>query len=524
MLLKSLYNNILNRFNYFLKITLFLNLVSLGVFASYGYSHGKAPVKFKDVKGWQKLGPTFLGGLDADGNLMAVYDLTFPSLLDRVRLGVLDLRKNNLDNVTRRLRDVKNYGNLSRVDEKKVNESLATLEKFMTGPAQKNLLETGTVLPAGWWKSIPWKHSVMGLSNEAPKRFFLSDLNVPVIATDFKLFQSQLKKIGEGDLLNQIEFVKSNIGYQIYFTPQNTLAMMDSDVISEPRKIVDLHCPNCGIITSVGYDALRVTLKSMMSLIPVPIVAGLATAGINEYFSFKRELMQAHIVMALELIREAEKNENADSPFRSLTDQQRKDVTHYLLLAQSSLESSVNWIITTPEADWIKQGSKDLAQAHDSENYLSQRGTKLELLNPRFAFGMAPNGHNKIYSLAAFRYWNLLSPFVAIDYSHPYRNFYERIAIETGYILINFLSPFSPYPGVGSAVAEVYKVLLEDRMHDVQRWESRLTAHLSVRASLGETWKDELDILAVQTINPFEISPEQGLELANERRKAYNLP
>src|SRR4051812_11995070 len=83
-----------------IRLTLLLNVISLSLFSSTGYSTGKARVKFEDIKEWKHLSAVFAGGLDAKGKLLAIYDLTFPTLMDRMEIGFLDVSKDNYDNLT----------------------------------------------------------------------------------------------------------------------------------------------------------------------------------------------------------------------------------------------------------------------------------------------------------------------------------------------------------------------------------------------------------------------------------------
>jgi hypothetical protein len=503
-------------------LVLGLSLSSASQASSVNADRQKSSIKPGDIKSWTYFDPLWAGGLDANGKLLAIYDLSYPTFKDRIELGLFDPSIENYDRVLNALSS--NDSQDIAVSHKRESDLVKAIEWMKNYKRDLNLVARGAqnVLPSQWWQTIPWKSDRFASLTDAPEHFYLSDIDFTKLVKNQKQFNQRLKKMGGSDFLQQFEYKKElNGAYRIFWNPPGDVAGSTA-AVTPPQKMVDFTCYKCGLWDAITWDGMSMLINAIVSEIPLPVVSGLLAVGFREFFQFHRELMIAHQSMALEMIRTAEEGTARVSPFAGLSTDNREFAAGYLMLAKSTLMSSFEWIFLNPRTQWAKQEQNAIKRAADATTYLEGKGEVLTPLNARFAMGVDANQGRNLYMTGADRFVNIFPPFSAIDYVHPQLVRDLRIGVELGHILVTFISPYIPITGVGSALTLMYEDIIEKAMEDIQHWEARLSAHLQGRKSAGEEWTLELNRLYLQTINPFEVPPANAADLISKRKAAIN--
>lgn len=449
-------------------------------------------------------------------------------------MGALDFVLANYDTVLGLLRQARGQMvsisvNHEKTEEyKKATEAIQAMEEIKKDSEKNKLMQAGSVLPANWWKEIPWKQSLKIRSDAAaPTHFFLSDVNYRAVVKDWARFDQLMQKLGP-DLLDRMEFVQnSHGGYDFYWSPQRSnLVISDIPVPSQPLKVADLRSPHCGIQESMLQSVFADLLSQVIGQVTLPVIAGFIQMAGGQWMDFQAELRRVHQAMALEMLQIAEEDTSSSSPFSALSTPEREAIASYLMYSQSSKLTAWFWYFKNPVKAWAKQKQAESSQAGNSESYLLNHGQSIHRFNSRFGVGTDSQSVKRLYLLAAPRYWNIFSPVVAIDYNQPNRIRNERVLIEAGHSLVQFLEGFVTIPFVGRIASSAYGYLIKGPMHADQYWEARLSAQLLLETPPNGTqsnWDYELDLIRQQMINPFEETRENQIHLIQGRREALGI-
>ncbi len=534
MILFTFPHKIWNQILFILMIFGILSLDPSGALRSEARAEADNCVQWEEIRGWRNLGPRWAGGLDQSGRLIALYDLSYPTIQDRIPLGALDFVLANYDTVLGLLRQARGQmvsisGDNEKTEEyKKATEAIQAMEEIKKDSEKNKLMQAGSILPANWWKEIPWKQSLKIRSDAAaPTHFFLSDVNYRAVVKDWARFDQLMQKLG-ADFLDRMEFVlNSHGGYDFYWSPQRSNRVIsDLPAPSQPLKIADLRSPHCGIQEGMLQSTFASLLGQVIGQISLPVVAGFIQMAGGQWMDFQAELRRAHQAMALEMLESVEEDTSSSSPFSTLSAPEREAFGSYLMYSQSSKLTAWLWYFKSPVTTWAKQKEAANSQAGNSESYLLNHDQSINRLNLRFGVGTDSQSVKRLYLLAAPRYWNIFSPVVAIDYGHPNRIRNERALVEAGHSLVKFLEAFVTIPFVGRIASSAYDYLIEGPMHAGQYWEARLSAHLLLETPPNGTqsnWDYELDLIRQQMINPFEETRENQIRLIQGRREAFGI-
>jgi hypothetical protein len=489
-----------------------------------------SPVQWEEIKGWRNLGPNWVGGLNEQGELLAIYDLAFPTGAGSFLLGTLDSTSAGYGKVITLLKAAKKEASSGNKIESlndaqnmgEVNEAIQSLEKLEAhAKALEDSAPVGAYIATAetqWWKSVPWKSDSVRNSKVPPTDFSFSDIRV-----NEWIKKTHLQSLGSAtsfaakSAIRNLQFHRNPNGlYELYWVTGPGAA---ADTLSRPVKIADLRCVRCGFDEQLTQSGIREGITKVLNQVPVPYLSGLAKSAVDEYFMFQDRLLFHHQQMVLEVIQE--------SP-DLFTDQERERAVSSIYYARSSATDAKKWVDHRPIDEFNHDEADASKRAVDAAKYLNEHKMPVILMSPRFGVvgneGDLASGNLKLFSLSAPRYFNILATFLSFDAEHPFRIRNERIAIETAHILVQFLNIFSPIPIVGPAVAKAFDWLLESRMHTLQEWEARLLAQLSLRNTRSENWDQPIDLIGQQAINPMEASRATREALVLSRKSAFAIP
>lgn len=496
------------------------------------------PVRWEDIKSWQRLGPSWAAGRDAGGRLLGIYDLSYPDLTDRVKLGKLPKRA-DLQPALQALRAEEESG---RPEAGAIRAAREALEKLLGGGVKlAGDMTLHALWPQGWHKSIPWRDQMMAQSAQAPQVFAFSDIDWGLWSQSFKDgqgFGKALETIDRagrkavlelglelpdepGAFLRCFEWVSTDDAYEMIFRAPS------KPKLSRPALLADVRNPQNTLWNEVGIDVYQSAISFMLGQIPIPVVASLLQTTLGSFFSFRDNVRRAHSEMVLENLQAAQEA-TPDSRFgrewaSQLSVEERVRMVDAILYGQTSLGSVFYWIWEKPQKNWAKDIQKGEAATQKSLTWLAAHGEDLSALNPRFGIGTDRDSRQRLYLLARPRLLQTVHPNVAIDYATPRRIEAERIAMEAGTITLDFVTGLIPIPLVGTVIGWGWYFAIEKPVRLSQRWDARLQSHLEWRASQGETWTLELQTLQRQRSNPLELPWDLVPRLIRGRAEAMGL-
>lgn len=493
------------------------------------------PVKIEEVVSWRAMGSQWAAGSNSAGEVIAIYDLSYPYHSFQKFLGELDPTGSGyqqlIDLVTQARNawlsrsalhsDALSAEEIDRLHQ--VDEALLELQDLKAKMDDPKVAGQEIQSSAFWWKSVPWKSGDHGKGLQAPEHFFLSDINYKDLVVDYEEFEALLKQLDQV-ALEQFEFVKSSTGkYQIHWTSGKISKKSESSIataLSAPFKIADLRCTHCATHDGMS-PSMRGAVVQLLALIPVPYISSMIGIALSELFLFQEELLYNHQEMLLEWVRSQE--EIGSLSTHGVTESQRQLILQSVLHSRMSAQDAEGRSASDYLKEWTMQENGALQQAGMALQHLTQSGKNVTLLNPRFGIEKGENSKIKIYSLSASIYYNLFSTPVAYDSTSPTWIRNQRLAIEIGHILSQFSGIFIPNRTLAYVLASAFEWLLEVPMHRLQHWEARLTAHLLGLNAAGENWDLAISALLSQAINPLELSATERALVVEGRRKAFNV-
>lgn len=475
-------------------------------------------VKWEDIRGWVNLGIRFGGALNSSGEVIAVYDFSYPTFINRIKLGAWIPGKFDLEPVKEQLK-------LALEDPETENRDLG--EKAL---AHVNRLissgDSGT-FSENWWKSLPWKSKKIANQSKPPQAFSLGDLDFEGAAKDRRKFRNLISQIEEvidraemgsfsaRGLLDQIKFEKEPTGesYEIAWYPKSTH-------VTRPFKVADLMNERAILHRSMAWAVTGTLLAAMMSLIPVEGLNAFLATAVDRFTHYHSLLQGSHEDMLLELLNVTDDGSSQYSPFLDLSEEQRKTATYSALMGGGALADGFQWIWKDPEEAWEKRKQKNDKLYSSSSAWLKKNGVEEKDLNARY--GVGTKGEKKwLHLLARRTARGKFGPYVSVDYQSPNRNFAERLSMEILSVAVIMGSYFIQG---GVLIKAAYTTLVEQKFNITRRWEARLIAYLEERQVWGqEDWIHELGILEHQRLNPFEMKRKDVLELIAQRKGLLGL-
>lgn len=455
-----------------------------------------SPVHFDDVKSWRALGHRWAAGYADDGTLLAIYDLSFADIHQRVPLGAIGTKRFTFgDILSAILRGRKETGRDGTI----VGQVIDLLKK-QSGSASD-------ALPENWWKSVPWKNSKLGRS--LPARFTLADIDFARLAGEE--FEERIRAaenasddedpvLGEG-FLASFEFdLLPGGGYALIWSPKDAAP-------PRPRKVADLRDLGESFRRAMTVALLEKGLSMAVDQIPLPPVAAMVSTAVDRFFYFRKQMIRARQDMILEMLADAPRG----SPFSALSAEERKRIAEYQMLGFSTVKNSWRWLFTTPEKAWRESLEDEAEAAQASLAWLGSQNRPVEVLNARFA----RSAGDSVLLLALHA---RSGPYAGINYRDPDEIKYRRRGTELLSTAVCYGLYFVPFGGF--LLAWAYDWIVSDPEEMRRRWEWRLIAHLEER---GESWDQELDALYGQTENPFELSRAASERLIAARKRALGI-
>ena len=468
------------------------------------------PVQWSQIKGWKNLGHRFVGALDEKGNVLAIYDLSYPDLMSRLPFTLIGGRKVSKSEIIKVIWSAKFNPEL---DPKLAEDAIDELEKAQPGP-----IDNGS-LPQEWWKQLPWKNPRM-LGNQEPEVFRLSDLNLRygMKSKDQSAFDQAVKDLetafaeSEGTqaaqgLMDRFEFRRLEAGsYEVSYLSHET-----QRGVSKPRKIADLVSTKHEFLVAFKLEVAKQSFGKAVSFIPGNILAALVGTAVERFFHFHELVLRSHqnmLVEALQTIQEGKSN--------ALQPGEMNRAIEAISFAQSSVLSGWKWLWKKPTEEWAKEASKQLEFSDKNQIWLNKNQWKQSSLNPRFSFGLDSSGQlHRLFVLSSGKPNSKSGPATAIDFNNINQIKNRRLGLEVMSTAVEFGHRFIPI--AGGLIKRAYEQFVEDPANRARIWEARLTWNLEERTQ--EDHATNLGVLDQQRVNPLFQNRAQMEALIQARRK-----
>lgn len=458
-----------------------------------------------EISSWRDLGGRWVAALDRKGAALAIYDVSFPTALGPVSLARVGGSKFTLE---RLLELLQAYDAPTKAQAK-----LAGLE-------EKQL--SGALLRDGWWREVPWKteSALLASQDEAPKAFRLSDIDFARLIKRPKLFLQSLEYLRSkfGIELASFRYERQDDGsYQLLWRDGQMSLFAGIDA----AKIADIKSPASGLVDALASKFAAQVASFAAGQIPVPVVSALVGTALERLLLFRSELIILHQQQAREMLVQARENPTKGGlAFSSLSEEEQLRAGQSIVMAESGLFSSWQWLFKNSRKAWLESTKQELKAASLSREWLARNGTEVELQNDRYAAARAAFPGSEIGSLYLLAFQGPgLSPKIAFNSTDPGKIFFERLLIETASTLVSFATRFIPLPFVGGVVSGAFDTVVRDPMVEAKKWDSRLIAHIEQ----GAAWHEALPVLDRQRVNPLELPRKQLTSLIEHRKKRLGL-
>lgn len=489
-------------------------------------------VKFSDVKSWRPAGEEYAAGYDADGKLLAIYDLTYQntrsiefigrSILGTVGFGDLNLReliRIIMKAVKQKEMDTEldGSGPMTRSQLNKVNK---VLEKM-----QDRYGDLKSPLAGEWWKDLPIKRDNSGKLLANTNIFFrLSDIDLEegmsqTQKLDFrrhlKSLQDNISKffnIDSSTLFDELAFKHNTNGtFNLVLNPTASLAPSE-----QPDKVVDF----IRYQSSFGYAFLYLSIKSALSevagAIAHPAAAAAVKYAVHRWFELYEQELSFHRFKAFEHINAAERME--PSPFAFLSDTERVKAGVYVLSHESSLFHVL--FQARNEAYYYKSVKTELDNVRANTLWTNKKHINLNPITSLFYYGDNPTTNVTDYMLsmgARPRFFQ--QAFIALNYNKPLSIRVKRNVVKG---INDVLAAISlPYPDADKLMSVLYDVFIMDDVRDELRWEARLVSAL--HRTEGRDYTKEIELLYGQRVNPFEFNLDEEKVFIQRSKKYLGL-
>jgi hypothetical protein len=482
------------------------------------FGFGPKPSQWSDVKSWKSVGDRFAAAYNANGKLIAVYDLSYPTLISPIVLGKIS--KTASDSTT----FINTFNSaLSEIDS--TNLSTDIKKQIAALGNNPNLVAHAGFLSATWWTKLPWTAH----PSSEPASFRLTDFD----ATQLKLPASvvsglrnllqkvldddgSLSNVSDQDILNSFQFVRaSDGGFEFQWNDPRSSAITFA---SHPRKLLDFVNTHEGLYDQIAEEAIVEGLVEAVSSVPIPVVEALVATAISRLGRYYNMTEIAHLEMLHEVAIETSEGSIEDAVLQALAPNDQTSFINSFEWTRVTLMDAWKWIFTSPAAAWTADENAAVKCAEINSGWLTADGQIVSQLNTRFAFGTASDSSKSLYLQSDTCAKGSKGPTVSIDYQNPGAIAEARLKKEWVGIGLEFGSHFVPYAGF--LVNTAYGYLVQNTVDTAEYWEARLTQHLERR---NEDWTNELTILQGQRINPLEIDRQAMEQLVKDRKQQLGL-
>ena len=479
------------------------------------FGWGDQPSKWSDVKSWQPVGNRFATAYGDDGQLLALYDLSYPSLWKKVSLGVIGSPMIGPSTLI----DTWNQGLATATDvPPAIMDAINAL-----GSIPKDVMSQD-LFPKDWWKSVPWVNGTHFV-DIAPQSFRLTDMNLSqlnlgggLVSTLRQLYSNitdVTDNLSDQDVLGAFRFVQARDGgYEIQWDYPTRACSLDFSV-SKPRKLLDFKNTRGGLYENLRFQLLEVALSQGADYIPIPVVQAVVATAISRLAHYYQMTVVEHLEMLHQLFLDG-----SDPVLNNMSDDDHGSFIEAFELTRTTPDSGWEWIFSSTDSVWNKGLTSDANTAEASRSWLRAHGNALWEFNPQFMLATDAQNQRFLYLASQQAPKNNSGPIVSIDYQNEAKVIDERIFMQLVDVGVEFASHF--VPTAGSLVGMAYNYLVENRIDATQYWEARLVQHLEQRPDASQ-WQSELAVLEAQRINPFEINRTEMNQLIADRRKLIGL-
>jgi len=499
-------------------------------------------VKFK------ALGHRWAASMDAQGKILAIYDLSFANIRARLHLGHASDREANAKLVAQMLKDSAEGSESG--DLKILEKALKKLE----GKGETN----NSVFAAGWHKLVSWNDKSSQNTSNAPESFNLNDINLSALVDEKDMNELEQKideavysvdkvKFSFKEFLKQFVYEKQPDGsYEMYFVPNSTEVGLGA--ITKAKKVADLVSIKAPYYQTLKWNIVKSGVSKLVGMIKVPVVSTILDLAVKKYFDLTDQMIVAHNLMVIEMIDAAKSNEQFAS-FKQLSSTDLDLTTKSVIYNLSGMFGIVKYMFKSPMSSYDKMMKDQKRIEIASSAWFKSNNISLTELSSRFAIGVDSQSNKNLFLNARECRLKLIGgmvssneyvdsvdseadkaayncakrgPTVSINYQKPEAERTRRIAVESIGMIVNFASQF--IPTFGSVVDKAYDYFLVKPIMLTKEWESRLMAHLEDRMmNSDENRSMELDTLFGQRLNPRELNRVDTEKLIKQRQAEMGI-
>jgi hypothetical protein len=513
-------------------------------FAAPGEVQARA-TRWSDIHTWERVGYRWLLAKDTEGQPLALYDLSYPEINQSIPIGRVGQNANGAE--------VQEALALLAQEEGASAQQVETLQSELNKANQGSRV----VLEDGWHTRVPWRQNsrVAQAKNrdQEPEAFRFSEIAFEQwvhFSKRKKTFES-LEKVEqladrlyrglddeerpsyhfetlpealEKGLLDWVEFrrtpSKGEPEYEIWWvSPHQDSALGGS--LTRPAKLVDFWSQKEGLVIVLLMEAMRFAGNQLVGQIPVPALSNLFALAMGRILRFSNEIRTVRQSMLLEMIDHAQDvadglTHDPETPFLKWTDEQRFWAMSYIYYARSSWTSALEWIFKTPGQYWAKDRQEALNRAEAIKQNYQQKAQSLEALGLRYAFD--PEAQQLL--LSAREPHRDGTAYVGVDLMRPRRIYIQRSLLLASSIVSEYALSFIPW--IGGLLHSLYGQFIDRPLRISGVWEARMEAYLEHRSD-AERWKNALQILSYQRVNPMELSRAGQEQLIRRRLEALGV-
>jgi hypothetical protein len=451
---------------------------------------------------FQFAGQRWVVDVDKDSHVTAVYDLSYPSFLTQISLGIISPDAFDYEKVKKKIETIAGSMNV---------QSVATFPKSKMK-----------------WNSIPWKKKKRDLiaAQGILTSFKLNDIDLDEAVTDRSKFRQHISEANERyrnleigknseSVLDAFEFRKNTNGdFEIFWmpSPQNSYDL--------GRKIADLVSVKAGYYEMLELSALRTALGAATGLIPIPLVSALVGTAVDRFFYYYFQLYQSHQEMFLEMLATAEQDSHLSAFKRILNQEDRTQAASYIVLSNfTAFDFFKNIFFPKSAAErWRDKLSDYREYSNLSNEWLSGHQVEFKELGSRFAQGFENSKERYLYLSSRSAPRKIAGPYIGYDHFNPDTIVLRRFGEALLSLEVSFVANSMSF--VGTGLQQIYKWTVESEIENSKFAESRLLATLEERqVELGEDWSTVLSTLPAQQANPMELSWDEQLKLLQARKR-----
>lgn len=486
-------------------------------------------VEWKDIASWQLLESRWALALDATGKTLAIYDLSFPSLQDRIELATIGKKINSTNPTQELLQEAKKYSNLFNQEERDALKSLnEEIQNLKTDPLLSSSSFNEQELSKAW-NALPLNS---GVQRSTENEIRLTDINWSKVMKDpsemESLFTEVVSDLNEEVSVSGTGIDRKVIAQSLLFRKQGKEVHVIWDppvrlqTLSRPKKLVDLRWTPAGFKEGLYWQALETGLDKVADLIQAPFLAGIIKTGLDRFFHYHKMLYRVHQNQMLEYLNDIyDQDLGIPGVFdpHHLSFEEKKLGLEAIIFSQTSLSSVYKWLWRKPFQEFLKDEEKSRENFTKNLNWYESRSIQNTYFGYRFAFRDSqqdlPQENSWIVTPGSKALRSSAkddSSILAFNPEKPDQIFKTRLVREIITIGIVFSTHFMP--GVGGPIRTAYKKVFQSPIDQQVGYEARLFTHLE------KTAPNELILRTLfrGRVNPLVLDLERSAELIRLRR------